>query len=133
MIGRAPTLVLCSRNARPEKGLVRRPHVDQHGCPPREGKTSKLGRIIYIISFDVRSWGLIQATPSWERTSKLGRIIICWTCAVGDQSGHPPGERNARAWKGEGVARCPFCSQSPHDKKDWKDTHVGPVLPERAP
>jgi hypothetical protein len=32
-IGRTPTLVLCSRNARPEKGLVRRPHVDQHGCP----------------------------------------------------------------------------------------------------
>ena len=26
-------LVLCSRNARPEKGLVRRPHLDQHGCP----------------------------------------------------------------------------------------------------
>ena len=23
----------CSRNARPEKGLVRRPHIDQHGCP----------------------------------------------------------------------------------------------------
>jgi hypothetical protein len=26
-------LVLCSRNARPEKGLVRRPHLDQHECP----------------------------------------------------------------------------------------------------
>jgi hypothetical protein len=34
--GRTPTLVLCSRNARPQKGLIRRPHVDHHGCPPRE-------------------------------------------------------------------------------------------------
>ena len=45
-IGRTPTLVLCSRNARPEKGLVRRPHVDQHGCPSKRGKASELGRII---------------------------------------------------------------------------------------
>jgi hypothetical protein len=41
----APMLVLCSRNARPEKGLVRRPHIDQHGCPlPREEKQASLGR-----------------------------------------------------------------------------------------
>jgi hypothetical protein len=45
-IGRTPTLVLCSRNACPEKGLVRRPHVDQHGCPSKRVKASKLGRII---------------------------------------------------------------------------------------
>ncbi len=45
-IGRAPTLVLCSRNARPEKGLVRRPHVDQHECPSKRRKASELGRII---------------------------------------------------------------------------------------
>ena len=45
-MGRTPTLVLCSRNARPEKGLVRRPHVDQHGCPSQRGKASELGRII---------------------------------------------------------------------------------------
>ena len=32
--GRTPTLALCSRNARPQKSLVRRPHVDQHGCLP---------------------------------------------------------------------------------------------------
>jgi len=25
------------------------------------------------------------------------------------------------------------CSRNAHDKKDWKGTHVGPVLPERAP
>jgi len=34
---------------------------------------------------------------------------------------------------GEGTARCPSCSQNAHDEKDGKDTHVGPVLPERAP
>ena len=28
---------------------------------------------------------------------------------------------------------CPSCSQNAHDEKDGKDTHVGPVLPERAP
>jgi hypothetical protein len=44
-IGRTPTLVLCSRNAHPEKGLVRRPHVDQHGCPSKRGKASELGGI----------------------------------------------------------------------------------------
>jgi hypothetical protein len=44
-IGRTPTLVLCSRNARPEKGLVRRAHLDQHGCPSKRGEASKLGRI----------------------------------------------------------------------------------------
>jgi hypothetical protein len=38
-------LVLCSRNARPEKGLVRRPHVAQLGCPSKKGNTSELGGI----------------------------------------------------------------------------------------
>ena len=41
-LGRAPTLVLCSRNARPEKDLVRRPHIDQRGCPSKLEKASKL-------------------------------------------------------------------------------------------
>jgi hypothetical protein len=35
-------LVLCSRNARPLKGLVRRPHVDQHGCPSKRAKRASL-------------------------------------------------------------------------------------------
>jgi len=39
-------VVLCSRNARPMKGLVRRPHVDHHGCPSKEGSTSERGGII---------------------------------------------------------------------------------------
>jgi len=34
---------------------------------------------------------------------------------------------------GEGAARCLSCSQNAHGERDWKDTHVGPVLPERAP
>jgi hypothetical protein len=32
--GRTPTLLPCSRNARPEKGLVGRAQLEQHGCPP---------------------------------------------------------------------------------------------------
>jgi hypothetical protein len=47
-MGRTPTLVLCSRNARPEKGLVRRPHLDQHECPSKRGKVGELGGIIYM-------------------------------------------------------------------------------------
>ena len=51
-------MVLCSRSARPEKGLVRRPHVDQHGCPSRRGKTSKLGQVIRSVClFDARGKG----------------------------------------------------------------------------
>ena len=30
--GKTPTLLPCSRNARPQKGLVRRPQLEQHGC-----------------------------------------------------------------------------------------------------
>ena len=40
-------LVLCSRNARPQKGLVRRAHLNQHGRPSWCGKTSELGWIIW--------------------------------------------------------------------------------------
>lgn len=35
--------------------------------------------------------------------------------------------------KGKGSLDGPFRSQSAHDQKDGKDTHVGPVLSERAP
>ena len=42
MIGRTPTLGLCSRNAGPQKGLVRRAHVDQHGCPSKNQKQASL-------------------------------------------------------------------------------------------
>ena len=41
--GRTPTLLPCSRNARPEKGLVRRPQLEQHGCPAtRNGNRTAL-------------------------------------------------------------------------------------------
>jgi hypothetical protein len=43
----------------------------------------------------------------------------------------------ARATRGLGrVRRAAWpssCSRNAHDKKDGKDTHIGPVLPERAP
>ena len=39
-------LVLCSRNARPEKGLVRRPQSNQAWVSFQEGETSSLeGRL----------------------------------------------------------------------------------------
>ena len=55
------------------------------------------------------------------------------TRAFEDQPGHPLKSVTSERGRGEGMVRCPCCSQSPLDKKDWKDTHVGPVLPERAP
>jgi hypothetical protein len=44
-------LVMCSRNARPEKGLVRRPHADQHGYPlaKNEKKASFKGAIRWMV------------------------------------------------------------------------------------
>ena len=53
-------LVLCSRNARPQKGLVRRPHVDQHGCPSKREKQASLEGPLFdgkMCSFDARSKG----------------------------------------------------------------------------
>ena len=53
---------------------------------------------------------------------------------VDEMAGHPSRSRNARPLKdGKGAARCPSCSQNAHGEKDGKDTHVDPVLPERAP
>ncbi len=57
-------------------------------------------------SLDARSGRSIRPHP-WERTSELGG--------------------------GEGMVRCLFCSQNAYGEKEGKDTHVGPVLPERAP
>jgi hypothetical protein len=60
-------LVLCSRNARPEKGLVRRPHLDQHGCPSKREKQANLeGPLIErkMCSFDARSKGQPEPQPS---------------------------------------------------------------------
>lgn len=57
-------LVLCSRNARPEKGLVRRAQWDQHGCPSKRGKASKLGGSMYVHGRSMRAvrmdWGNLE-------------------------------------------------------------------------
>ncbi len=47
-MGRALMLVLCSRNARPEKGLVRRPQVDQHGYPSQEREREQAWKITLV-------------------------------------------------------------------------------------
>ena len=44
-------LVLCSRNARPEKGLVRRPHVDQHGCPSQRSESKQAWKDHFYMTF----------------------------------------------------------------------------------
>ena len=43
-MGRTPMWVLCSRNTRPETGLVRRSQVDHHGSLPRGGTSARLER-----------------------------------------------------------------------------------------
>jgi hypothetical protein len=61
-------LVLCSRNARPEKGLVRRPHVDQHECPSRkEMQASSKG------TGEGRLDGLLCSRNARSRTPLVGR------------------------------------------------------------
>ena len=58
--GRTATLVLCSRNARPQKGLVRRPHLDQHGCSSKREKRASLEEPLIdrrMCSFDARTRG----------------------------------------------------------------------------
>ena len=76
-IGRTPTVVLCSRNTRPEKGLVRRPHVDQHGYLSKRGTANNLGRIIKILIRDTAS-GLIviPSLHTWSafRPNRKGTI-----------------------------------------------------------
>ncbi len=71
-IGRTPTLVLYSRNVRPEKGLVRRPHVNQHGCPSKE-RDRKRARRDHLEEFLQARQVLTQATtPSRDRRSIAG-------------------------------------------------------------
>ena len=66
-VGRAPTLVLCSRNARPKKGLVRRPHVDQHGCPSHGEKLASLeGSIVYGCARSMRAGEITPAVSLGE-------------------------------------------------------------------
>jgi hypothetical protein len=81
-MGMAPTLVLCSRNARPQKGLVRRPHLDQHGYPPQGEKASKLGRIDLLID---RRWPSDAHNEGQSGYSPEGEVEKVRCCA-GDLS-----------------------------------------------
>ena len=74
-MGRAPMLVLCSRNARPQKGLVRRPHIDQYGCPSREGKQANL-------------------------EGSIKSIVVVRRAQLRTKPGHSSGRENEQAWKG---------------------------------
>jgi hypothetical protein len=63
-----PTLIQYSRNARAMKDLVRRPHVDQHGCPSKREVTGGLGTINCM--GDGRSMHVVKgilATPYWGK------------------------------------------------------------------
>src|SRR5437870_3868513 len=76
--------LLCSRNARPRKGLVGRAQweTDQATLPSRswttrprgEGKTSELGRSIYS-SAEAARWD--QSRPSHELTRYLAKSSLC--------------------------------------------------------
>jgi hypothetical protein len=56
--GKTPTLLPCSRNARPQKGLVRRPQLEQHGCPAamklkpykKRGKRKESGQVPFLLA-----------------------------------------------------------------------------------
>ena len=56
----------------------------------------------------------------WEKKGAIGPPLVLAQRAASEGWDREPPDR-------------PSCSQNAHDKKDWKDTHVGPVLPERAP
>jgi len=47
-------LVLCSRSARPQKGLARRAQLNQTWVSFREGETSELGRTIRMTNYLLR-------------------------------------------------------------------------------
>jgi hypothetical protein len=42
-----PALIPCSRSARPQKGLARRPQWDQHGCHPTGERNEQAWREHY--------------------------------------------------------------------------------------
>jgi hypothetical protein len=69
-MGRTPTLVLCSRNARPQKGLVRRPHLDQHGCPSLRGKQA-IAPSGVILKDGGRSMRAVKDSPATPLSQKL--------------------------------------------------------------
>jgi len=82
-------LVLCSRNAHPEKGLVRRAHLDQHGCPSKRGEASKLGRINQMD--DGRSMRAMETTLAVSLNTGEGVGLVGRTqCPIPASSGLVP-------------------------------------------
>jgi hypothetical protein len=68
---RAPTLALCSRNARPQKGILRWSHLDQRGCSSKRGKASELGGSIQYWMEVVRGAQLVT------KSSLVHPLISC--------------------------------------------------------
>ena len=80
--------------------------VEDQSAPTPEEITGKLGWKIYFV----------RRAQSRIDQATLENELVDNSCSGGDR------ER----------PECPSCSQNAHEK-DGKSTHVGPVLPERAP
>ena len=94
-------LVLCSRNAHDKNVLVRRPHVDQHGCPSRERERVSLeggyeGRLDDLLcSCNARS-----QTPL-ARANGTSRRASGWAGEIVARSGRPsspPSREKVEEW-----------------------------------
>ena len=103
-IGRAPTLVLRSRSARHQKGLARRPRLDQHGCPSGRRGTSKLGRVNH---FD--EW---RSTCALGKGGRLVSLVCFWksSMATGRTARAPFSGRSNRVSKLQSQATSPVFS-----------------------
>ena len=130
-----PRWSICSRNARPEKGLVRRPHLDQHGCPSQSEKASEPGRI----NLGDRRW-LLDARNG-DHTSHLVEwrgeveLSLISTRAVEDQSAPIPGEITSALGRiifisqldDSGYAKsCNLLFPSPSIRLGWKGCGLSP-------
>jgi hypothetical protein len=86
--GRTPILVLCSRNARPRKGLVRRPQYDQYGCPSFRSRAS--ADLEGAFDIEPRSTVVVRLAeifPSCRTTPVLEQYSPEWTGAIGKEIG----------------------------------------------
>jgi hypothetical protein len=69
--------LLCSRNARPGKGLVRRPHVDQHGYPSEREKQASLEGTFILLEVRVERAHSYRARSASRRTTRLPASLTC--------------------------------------------------------
>ena len=67
--------LLCSRSARPEKDLVRRPQLDQHGCHSKGTDTSERGST--ILCAQTEKW-LADASRNGE-CPNFGSLTLPWS------------------------------------------------------